>query len=222
MAQFQQVDRTAHAVRVLLANEHKLVRAGVRALLDEQADIRVVAEAGGAGEALRLASREIIDVAVVEVDERSAPFIRELAESRGVRVLAMTATASPENMLQALRIGAAGAIPETASPHALAEAVRALARGLRWVTPDLEAYCQENLSTPAQEAAKPAQTRTAAWERLTPREQQVAELVGQGLRHGEIGESLGISIHTVKNHLRHIFLKLDVTGRVELALYVRR
>ena len=90
-----------------------------------------------------------------------------------------------------------------------------MARGLRWLTPDLERYCNNTLDADAD--ASP----DADWERLTPRERQIALLVGKGLRHADIGRRLGISVHTVKNHLRRIFVKLDVSSRVELAVYVR-
>lgn len=218
----QPADRAAHAVRVLLANQHALVRAGIRALLEEQLDIEVVAEADGPEETLLASPQQMIDVVVVDADDRSRPFIEQLAEPSRVRILAMTASADPEQMLHALRMGAAGAIPHSASAAALSEAVRALALGLRWVTPDLEDYCRRRVTTTAQELAKPAEPRDADWDRLTPREREVATLVGQGLRHGEIAERLRISVHTVKNHLRHVFVKLDVAGRVELAVYVRR
>lgn len=221
MHETKQPASASGAVRIVLANEHALVRAGVRALIDEQSDIRVVAEAQGPEEALAELSRTAADVVLLESDPSARPWIERIAALPGVRVLAMTHNAEPEGMLDALRSGARGAIPKTASTASLSEALRAVARGLRWLTPDLERYCRHHLTSAAEQTSEPAKAADEDWQRLTPRERQIAELVGHGLRHAEIAERLGISIHTVKNHLRHVFVKLDVAGRVELAMYVR-
>ena len=138
----------------------------------------------------------------------------------GVVVSVGHSMATQEQMLAAIRAGARGAAPRSASSRTLLEAVRAVSNGLRWMTPDLERYCRHLGVTSARE--EPAQEREDDdWDRLTAREREIATLVADGLKHKAIAERLGISVHTVKNHLRHIFVKLDVSNRVELAVYGR-
>lgn len=204
---------------VLIAVEQAVVRAGMRLLIGEQNDLEAH-ECPGAATALRAVERVQPDVVLLDYESpgcRQEAVLRALAETGG-RVVVNAGGDQPELMLAALRAGARGAAPHSASGRVLLEAVRAVGRGLRWLTPDLERYCTEHRIGSSESAPEP---ENAHWARLTCREKQVARLVGQGLRQQDIADRLGISIHTVKNHLRRVFMKLDVTNRVELALFER-
>ncbi len=208
-------------IRVLLAGEQQLLRAGLRLLVEEQPDFEAF-EAAGAEQAVAAHQQCDADVVLLDFEPNSGPGREALAAlvARGVKVVAMTANDEPELMLRAIRSGARAAVPHSASEYSLLEAARAVNQGLRWLTADLERYCRHQLTSTADASTEPEEPDAQSdWERLTARESQVARLVGEGLKHSQIAERLGISGHTVKNHLRHIFLKLDIRSRVELAVY---
>ena len=205
-------------IRVLLAMEEALLRSGVRLIVDEESDMEAF-ECRGRREASAACEEVAPDVVVLDYDGGSAS--EELLQSLSAgkaRVVAMTADDDPELMLKALREGARGTAPCSASGRTLVEAARAVSRGLRWLTPDLERYCTEQRVSPADPEPEDVEED---WARLTEREKQIAKLVGQGLKQQGVAERLGISVHTVKNHMRRIFMKLNVSNRVELAVLGR-
>ena len=210
-------------IRVLLAGEQALLRSGLKMLLSEHRDLEAD-EADGAASARRVWEDTKADVVVLDFDgenRQQAAALRELA-AKDAKVVVMTANDDPELMLRAIQAGARGAAPASASGRSLVEAIRAVSVGLHWMTPDLERYCRQHPRTDSRKPPDKTELEPSApWKRLTDRETQVAELVAQGLKHREIAERLGISVHTVKNHLRHVFVKLDVSNRVELAVYSR-
>ena len=198
--------------------EEALLRSGVRLIVDAEGDMEAY-ECLGILEAETASEQVGANVTVVGLDGEGAAQtgLRSLCE-RGLKVVAMTATDDLGLMMSAIEAGARGAAPCSASGRTLVEAVRAVSRGLRWLTPDLERYWTKRHAS----SADPERTeQDEEWERLTEREKQIARLVGQGLKQQDVARRLGISVHTVKNHMRRIFMKLDVTNRVELALLGR-
>jgi len=194
---------TGTPTRILLADDHPLFRRGLREVLDAEDDLEVVAEAGDGAEALDLAEREAIDLAVVDfVMPRlaGAELASELARRRPeVRVIILSSYDGEEHLAAAHRAGVAAYIRRTAAEGELVAACRAVMRG-ESVFPD----------------------RAEADVVLTPREQQILKLVAEGWSSRRIAEALVISINTVDRHRTNLLAKLGLHDRVELTRYAIR
>jgi DNA-binding NarL/FixJ family response regulator len=189
--------------RILLADDQPLFRRGLREVLDAEDDLEVVAEAGDGAEALDLAEREAIDLAVVDsVLPRltGAELAAALAQRRpGVRLIILSSHDGEEHLLAARRAGAAGYLLKTGAEGEVVAACRAVIRG-ESVFPD----------------------REDADAQLTPREQQVLKLVAEGWSSRRIAEALVISVNTVDRHRTNLLAKLGLHDRVELTRYAIR
>jgi DNA-binding NarL/FixJ family response regulator len=205
-------------IRVLLADDHRLVRAGIRLLLESLDGVEVVAEAGDGREALRLAEAHrpgvvLMDVIMPELNglEATARLVRDLPETR---VIMLSVTAAEEHVLQSLRAGATGYLLKNVSPEELEAAVRAVARGERYLTPAvsrhvIDAYLQR------------VGPGGSSLDRLTPRQREVLQLVAEGARTKEIGRKLGVSVKTAEMHRGQLMDALgihDVAGLVRYAI----
>jgi DNA-binding NarL/FixJ family response regulator len=197
-------------IRVLLVDDHVVVRQGVRRMLEAEADIEVVAEAGDGEEALAKAQTLIPDVVVADVRMPGMNGV-ELAErllgmNSSSRVVIFTAHADGELITRAMKAGARGYLLKDAASTELAQAVRAVQRGETY----LQAVVAGELARRIRESEDGELT-----ERLTAREKDVLRTVVQGLRNKEIARALGITEATVKFHVAHIFEKLGVSSRAE-------
>ena len=132
-----------------------------------------------------------------------------------VKIVALTEGDSTADIQRALKLGALGVIGKRAPVRFLSEAILSVAQGVRWFDPKLRSAYERAASMKEQDTA-------GSLGRLTSREQQVAKLVAQGRRYRDVAGDLGISEHTVRNHLRHIFDKLRVSSRVEVAVLYER
>ena len=193
-------------IRLLVADDHPVVRAGLRAVLDTEPDLQVVAEAATAEEAVRLAAEPNVDVDVVVMDLRfgggksgveATALITAAAEAP--RVLVVTTYDTDADAVRAIEAGATGYLLKDAPPEALAAAVRTAAAGRGALAPSIADRLMERVRSPA-----------AA---LSRREIEVLELVAEGLSNSETGRRLHIGEATVKSHLVHIFTKLGVESR---------
>lgn len=206
-------------VRVVLADDHAVVRKGIREFLEEAAAIRVVGEASDGEEALALVAREKPDVAVFDIQ---MPRLNGMDATRRVkkdfpttRVLILTAYDDDPYIFAALQAGASGYLLKTASSDELVHAVHAVAAG-------------ENALSPAvakklvQRAAGEEEAREKIVEPLTERELEVLRLTAKGMGNKQIGAALNISDRTVQGHLANIYSKLNVTTRTEAVLYAVR
>ena len=191
-------------VRLLLADDHPVVRSGLRALLSTEPGLEVVAEAATAEEAVVLAGRERIDVVLMDLQfgagmQGVAATAAIVAHPGAPRVLVLTTFDTDADILAAIEAGATGYLLKDAPPEELARAVRAAATGRSALAPAVARRLLDRVRAPG---------RT-----LTHRETEVLQLVAEGLSNQQISRRLHLSQATVKTHLVHIYTKLGVDSR---------
>ncbi|WP_127501832.1 response regulator [Actinoplanes solisilvae] len=202
-------------IRVLLVDDQALIRAGLKMLCDAEPDLEVVGEAGNGRDAISLAARLAPDVIVMDlrmpgVDGISATS-RVLAERPATRVLVLTTFGDDEHLYPALTAGACGFLLKDAPPGELLDGIRRAAAGE-------SPFSQEVLQRLVRRATSAGVQRRRPVEGLTAREQDVLDLVGEGLSNGEIAERLHIGVTTVKTHITALMTKTNSPNRVRLAL----
>ncbi|WP_369069876.1 response regulator [Kineococcus terrestris] len=197
------------SVRVLLADDENLVRSAVAGLLDLQEDIEVVAQAASGPEAVATARKALPDVAVLDLQMPGADGLAVAAQLHeqvpGCRTMVLTSHGRPGYLKRALELGVRGFLPKTASGAVLADAIRTVAAGGRWVDPELAADAIAAGESP-----------------LTPREADVLELAADGAQVEEIALKVSLSPGTVRNHLSSAVGKLGVANRHEAVAAARR
>ncbi|MCX5375029.1 response regulator transcription factor [Streptomyces sp. NBC_00091] len=191
-------------IRLLLADDHPVVRAGLRAVLDTEPDFTVVAEAATAERAVELAASEAVDVVLMDLQfgpgmHGSAATAAITARPGGPRVLVLTTYDTDADILAAVEAGASGYLLKDAPPEELAAAVRTAAAGQSALAPAVALRLMDRMRTPA--------------EALTKRELEVLQLVADGLSNQQISKRLFLSQATVKSHLVHVYAKLGVDSR---------
>jgi NarL family two-component system response regulator LiaR len=197
-------------IRVLIADDHAVVRQGLRTFLDLQDDIEVVGEAADGEEALAAALRTDPDVVLVDlvmprVD--GGELIRRLRdEAPGARAIVLTSYVDDDRVFGVIRAGAAGYLLKDVQPQELVEAIRTVHGGGALLHPKVAARVLEEI------AADP----------LTPREREVLALIGRGMANKVIARELSLSEKTVKAHVSRILAKLGVADRTQAALYAVR
>jgi len=208
------------SVRVLVADDQALVRAGFRKILEVDAEIEVVGEAGDGREAVERARALAPDVILMDIrmpvlDGIAATRILAGEAKNGPRVLVLTTFGLEEYIYEALRAGASGFLLKDVPPEQLLAAVHVVARGDALLDPAI------TRSVIAEFAAKPAVRRelAAKLDELTPREREVFALVARGLSNAEIARDLVVSEGTVKTHVAHLLLKLDLRDRVQGVIF---
>jgi len=213
-------------VRVLIADGAELVRRGIRdVLLQCDRSFAVVGEVARAEDLIEACAMALPDVLVLSLglDESMRPLRAALVARPSLRVLVLLEEGSGEWALQAVRAGARGLLPREASAETLLAAVREVAGGGTVLDPQLAAGLFEFLTQRGNNGVtEEAQLDPAVLARLSVREREVMRLLAQGYRNKEIGRQLGVSLGTVKTHLRHIFRKLDVIDRTEAAVVALR
>lgn len=199
-------------IRVLLADDHAVVRAGIRQFLERSGRIRVVSEAGDGLEACDQIAKDPPDVAVLDIQMprrsgiETARWVRANAPSVGVLVL--TAYDDEPYVQAALRAGANGYVLKTAEPDEIVRAVEEVHQGKAVLDASLTQRLINRLAGHTAEPVEP----------LTERELEILRLAGRGLTNKAIGASLRISDRTVQNHLAHIFQKLQAASRTEAVM----
>ncbi|WP_405437314.1 response regulator transcription factor [Streptomyces avidinii] len=191
-------------IRLLLADDHPVVRAGLRAVLDTEPDFAVVAEAATAERAVELAAGEAVDVVLMDLQfgrgmHGSEATALITARPGGPRVLVLTTYDTDADILAAVEAGASGYLLKDAPPEELAAAVRTAAVGQSALAPAVALRLMDRMRTPA--------------EALTKRELEVLQLVADGLSNQQISKKLFLSQATVKSHLVHVYAKLGVDSR---------
>jgi len=206
-------------VGILIADDHPVVRMGVRNTLERDPDFRVLAEAGDGREALRQIHRVHPDVLLLDLSMPGSSGLETLGELMSrqaeVKTVVLTASIDKPQVLQVLQLGARGIITKNALPTELHACIRAVVGGKFWVlgTPVV------NLVKLLQElAAETAQGNKKTFG-LTPRELEITALIAEGCANKEIASLCKISDETVKHHLKSIFDKTGVSTRLELAVF---
>ncbi|WP_329390162.1 response regulator transcription factor [Streptomyces sp. NBC_01351] len=210
----------AGPTRVLLADDHALVRRGVKLILDAEPDLTVVAEAGDGAEAVALARTQDIDLAVLDVAMPRMTGLqaaRELSRLRPeLRILILTMYDNEQYFFEALKAGAAGYVPKSVADRDLVEACRAAIRDEPFIYPGAETTLIRNYLDRARQG-DPLPPRA-----ITEREEEILKLVAEGNSSKEIADILVISAKTVERHRANLLQKLGMRDRLELTRYAIR
>jgi len=207
-------------IRVVLADDQELVRAGFRVLIESADDIEAVGEASNGEEAVAVVARErpdvvLMDIRMPEMDGLEATRrIRALDGAEGVRILILTTFDLDEYVHDALRAGASGFLLKDASPAALLDAVRVVHQGDALLAPSVTRRLIEEFAR----RPNPDRARPATLNILTEREREVLALVAGGLSNSEIAEHLVVSPATSKTHVSRIMAKLNARDRAQLVM----
>ncbi|MGW5491430.1 response regulator [Streptomyces olivaceoviridis] len=209
-----------NTIRILLADDHALVRRGVRLILDQEPDLEVVAEAGDGAEAVELARTGDVDLAVLDIAMPRMTGLqaaRELAVLKpGLRILMLTMHDNEQYFFQALKAGASGYVLKSVADRDLVAACRAAMRDEPFLYPGaVTALIRNYLDRARRGEEAPDQV-------LTPREEEVLKLVAEGHSSKEIAELLFISVKTVQRHRANLLQKLGLRDRLELTRYAIR
>ncbi|MFC9501831.1 response regulator [Streptomyces sp. NPDC056982] len=207
-------------IRILLADDHALVRRGVRLILDGEPDLEVVAEAGDGAEAIEMARTHTVDLAVLDVAMPRMTGLqaaRELsARHPGLRILMLTMYDNEQYFFQALKSGACGYVLKSVADRDLVAACRAAMRGEPFLYPGaVTALIRNYLDRVRQGDEVPESI-------LTAREEEVLKLIAEGHSSKEIAETLFISIKTVQRHRANLLHKLGLRDRLDLTRYAIR
>ncbi|GAA4879900.1 response regulator transcription factor [Kitasatospora terrestris] len=210
-------------IRVLVADDEPLIRAGIRMILTSADDIEVVGEAADGRQALDLAGPLRADVVLLDIQMPVLDGLAALAElprvAPGARAIVLTTFGERDNVLRAIGAGGAGFLLKDTAPGELIQAVRAAATGHAFLSPAATRHIVDSLAAgPATARGEAARQRLAA---LTPREREVVDLLGEGLSNADTGARLHMSEATVKTYVSRILAKLGCENRVQAALLAR-
>lgn len=196
---------------IVIADDHAVVRSGLRMLLDAEPDLEVVAEAGDADDAVRYVLGHKPAVAMLDLNMPGSPTLEAIPKiheiSPDTRVVVLTMQDDPAFAREAMRAGAHGYVLKEAADSELVEAVRLAARGDTYLNPRLGAKLAAQTDSHASASG------------LTPREKEVLGLIALGHTNSEIAEKLYLSVRTVESHRAHIQQKLEISSRAELVRF---
>ncbi len=211
-------------IRVLIVDDHAVMRMGLRLLLEGQPDLLVVGEAATGAEALAAATCVDPDVIMLDLDLGGESAIDSLPALRAAapraRVLILTGVRDPALHRQAVRSGAMGLLRKETAAGVLLQAIRKVKAGEVWLEPTMMATILDEIQSASM--APPRDPEAAKITTLTARERDVIALIGEGLKNRDIATRLHISETTVRHYLTGIFAKLEVTDRLGLVVYSYR
>ena len=195
--------KKSEKIRILIADDHYIVRMGLVALVSTEPDMEVVAEAADGNQALEQFTKHHPDLVLLDLRMPGKGGIQTMLEIRklfpAARILVLSAFDGDEDIFRALHAGAQGYVLKNSTGDKLVPALRAVAAGQNWIPKDVASQLASR----------------KMWEELTPREVQVLNELAKGLANKEIADILNISEHTVKDHLKNILGKLHVADRTE-------
>jgi two-component system nitrate/nitrite response regulator NarL len=212
------------AIRILIVDDHTIIRAALRMFLENQPGVSVVAEGSGLEDALAAAVREQPDIVLLNLDLGNANGLDLLPQLHAVapetHVVVLTGVHDVEMHRRAVRLGAVGLVHKEESTGRLLEAIAKVYAGEVWLDSLLIASVLSEMTRPR--ASQPVDHEEVKIKALTARERQIVKLVGQGMKNHAIAKRLCISEATVRHHLTSIFGKLGAGDRLELAIYAYR
>jgi len=212
-------------IRVLIADDQPLIRAGLRGILELEDDLEVVGEAASGLEAVQQARDRPVDVVLMDIRMPEMDGIQATAaicaDPRliGVRVLVLTTFETDEHVVAALRAGASGFMGKGSEPQGFIDAIRVVSRGEALLSPTAtRALIERFLAEPPAGQRGVGERIHPNLDDLTDREREVLTLVGEGLSNDDIADRLVISHHTVKTHVNRAMMKLDAHDRAQLVV----
>jgi DNA-binding NarL/FixJ family response regulator len=216
------VDAKPKPIRVVLADDHPIVRDGLRKLLTLEEDIEVVGEAADGREVVQVVQETRPDVLILDL---RMPYMDGLATlqalqqvERKVRVIVLTASEDKNEFVQAMKLGCSGIVLKQTAPELIVKSIRKVHSGEIWLDSHTTAAVMRQFASPADMMSN-GHNKGRERSPLSQREREIVGLVAQGYKNREMAEKMFISEQTVKNHLHNIFDKLGVSDRLELALY---
>lgn len=216
----ERTEQEPRAIRVLLADDHALVREGTRRLIEAESDLQVVAEAASGEEAIEAVKRTRPDIAIMDI---AMPGMGGIEATRAIKadyaetaILVLSAYDDEPYLVALLEAGAAGFLLKNVNGHELVEAIRAVARGESVLAPALNEKVMRRFSN------RPVQPERSTGDLLSEREFDVLRLAARGLPNKEIARRMSLSIRTVHSHLANIFMKMHVGSRTEAVLLALR
>lgn len=204
-------------IRLLLVDDHEIVRAGLRMLFLAEPDLEIVGEVGSGAEALQAVQELQPEVVIMDV---AMPGLNGIEATRQIKeaspntaVLALTMHEDEQYFFEMLNAGASGYIPKRAAPDDLVSAIRAVSRGNMFLHSTLARFLVKDVLD------RPGSVSTGTAEELTPREREVLTYIAEGYTNREIAEALVISVKTVDRHRENIIQKLNLHSGIELVKY---
>ena len=211
-------------IRILLADDHALVRAGIRMIIQGLPGFRVIAETGDGQEAVRLARQLEPDIALLDLSMPGLNGLDAMAriakECPAVRVVALSMHTAENYVLEALRAGAMGYVVKDAAVEELEQALNAVSAGERFLSPAVSRHVLQGYLRLAKGEAAPEPRPTV--DHLTPRQREILQLIAEGRSTRDIAERLSISIKTVETHRAQIMQRVDIHDVAGLTRYAIR
>ncbi len=211
------------AIRVVIADDHPIIRDGLKKLLSREADIEVVGEASDGREALERVQESAPDVLVLDLrmpNMDGLAVLRALQQFHSnVKVIVMTASEDKNEFIQAMKLGCMGIVLKQTALVLIVKSIRKVHGGEIWMDSYTTSAVMAQFSSGGDPSATDHSRNNNDRSLLSRREREIAGLVSQGYSNKGVAEKLSIAEQTVKNHLHNIFDKLDISDRLELALY---
>src|SRR5271168_5033031 len=210
-------------VRILIADDHPIVRDGLKKLLLLEDDFEVIGEAGDGREVLEKVQELdpdvlLLDLRMPNLDGLSALQALQQTNKR-TKVIVLTASEDKNEFVQAMKLGCSGIVLKQTAPELIVKSIRKVYGGEIWLDSHTTAAVMRQFAAPGSEMAGGGNGKSRERSPLSQREREIVQLVAQGFKNKEMAEKMFISEQTVKNHLHNIFDKLGVSDRLELALY---
>jgi DNA-binding NarL/FixJ family response regulator len=210
-------------IRVVLADDHPIVRDGLKKLLVLEEDIAVVGEASDGREVLDVVQNTKPDVVVLDLRMPNMDGLAALEAIQRMenkpRVIILTASEDKNEFVQAMKLGCSGIVLKQTAPELIVKSIRKVHSGEIWLDSHTTAAVMRQFAAPGEVLGSHPSARNRERSPLSQREREIVGLVAQGYKNREMAEKMFISEQTVKNHLHNIFDKLGVSDRLELALY---
>lgn len=207
-------------IRLLLVDDHAVVRSGLRLLLQNEPDMQIVAEAASAAEALGQTQRFQPDIILMDIGLPDMSGIEATRRVKRLRpetlIIALTIHEDEEYFFKMLEAGASGYVPKRAAPEELLSAIRTVASGEVYLYPSLAKFLVRDF------LSQPRESQAEAQSALTPREEQILSLLAEGQTNEQIASALVISINTVERHRENLMRKLGLHSRADLVRYAIR